>query len=69
MCEGDGDEREENSTCEILKNNKWMIVVFWPFDPAQNTIQDDTPEGSDTFQWQLGEEIAWVEIGWWNGTS
>ena len=32
-------------------------------------IQGDAPEGSDTFQWQLGEEIAWAEIGWWNGTS
>ncbi len=28
------------------------------FDPAQNAIQGDAPEGSDTFQWQLGEEIA-----------
>ena len=33
------------------------------FDPAQNAIQGDAPEGSDTFQWQLGEEIVWVEIG------
>ena len=33
------------------------------FDPAQNAIQGDAPEGSDTFQWQLGEEIAWAEIG------
>ena len=32
-------------------------------------FQGDAPEGSDTFQWQLGEEIAWAEIGWWNGTS
>ena len=32
------------------------------FDPAQNAIQGDAPEGSDTFQWQLGEEIAWAEI-------
>ena len=32
-------------------------------DPAQNAIQGDAPEGSDTFQWQLGEEIAWAEIG------
>ena len=49
MCEGDGDEREENSTCGILKNNKWMIVMFWPFDPAKNAIQGDAPEGSDIF--------------------
>ena len=34
------------------------VVVFWPFDPAQNAIQGDAPEGSDTFQWQLWEEIA-----------
>ena len=33
------------------------------FDPAKNAIQGDAPEGSDTFQWQLGEEIAWAEIG------
>ena len=32
------------------------------FDPAQNAIQGDAPEGSDIFQWQLGEEIAWAEI-------
>ena len=39
------------------------------FDPAQNAIQGDAPEGIDTFQWQLGEEIAWAEIGKQNGTS
>ena len=33
------------------------------FDPAQNAIQGDAPEGSDTFKWQFGEEIAWAEIG------
>ena len=42
-------------------------VMFWPFDPAKNAIQGDAQEGSDTFWWQLWEEIAWVEIGWWNG--
>ena len=45
-----------------------VIVMFWPFDLAKNSIQGDVPEGSDTLQWQLGEEIAWAEIGWWNGT-
>ena len=35
MCESGGDVREENSTCGILKNNLRMIVMFWPFDPAQ----------------------------------
>ena len=39
------------------------------FDPAQDSIQGDAPEGSDTFQWQLGEEIACTEIGYQNGTS
>ena len=43
-------------------------VMFWPFDPAKNAIQGDAPERSDTFYWQLWEEIAWVEIGWWNRT-
>ena len=44
----------------------WDILtesLILTFDPAQNTIQGDAPEGSDTFKWQLGEEIAWVEIG------
>ena len=39
------------------------------FDQAQKMLfQGDAPEGSDTFQWQPGEEIAWAEIGSWNGT-
>ena len=42
------------SSCRILT-----------FDPTQNAIQGDVPGGSDTFQWQLGEEISWAE----NGTS
>ena len=41
--------------------------MFWPFDPAKNAIQGDALEGSDTFWWQLREEIAWAEIGWWMG--
>ena len=29
------------------------------FDPAQKMLfQGDAPEGSDTFLWQLGEEIG-----------
>ena len=49
-------EKKKNmSTCTYVK--------FWPFDPDKNAIRGDAPEGSDTFQWQLGEEIAWVEIG------
>ena len=30
------------------------------FDLGKNAIQSDAPEGSDTFQWQLWEEIAQV---------
>ena len=30
------------------------------FDPAKNAIQSNAQEGSDTFQWQLWEEIAQV---------
>ena len=36
------------------KSNCYILT----FDPAQNAIQGDASEGSDTFQWQLGEEIA-----------
>ena len=43
-----------------LAGSKCCILIF---DPAQNAIQGDAPEGRDTFQWQLGEEIAWAEIG------
>ena len=39
------------------------VCCILTFDTAQNAIQGDAPEGSDTFQWQLGEEIAWAEIG------
>ena len=35
MCEVDGDEREENSTCGILKNNLRMNIFILTFDPAQ----------------------------------
>ena len=38
MCEVDGDEREENSTRGILKNNKGMNVIFWPSTRPKNTI-------------------------------
>ena len=30
----------------------WVCYIL-TFDPAQNAIQGDAPEGSDTFQWQL----------------
>ena len=39
------------------------LCCILAFNSAQNAIQGDAPEGSDTFQWQLGEEIAWAEIG------
>ncbi len=44
-------------------------MLYFDLRPEQNAIQGDAPEGSDTFQWQLGEEIAWVETGKQNGTS
>ena len=51
MCEVDGDEREENSTCGILKNNLRMNVIFWPLAPGLKMLfQGNTLEGSDTFQ-------------------
>ena len=34
------------------------VCYILTFDLAQNAIQGDAPEGSDTFQWQLGEEIV-----------
>ena len=34
MCEVDEDEREENSTNGILKNNLRINVIFWPLAPA-----------------------------------
>ena len=38
-------------------------LLCFDLRPGPNAIQGDAPEGSDTFQWQLGEEIAWAEIG------
>ena len=40
-----------------------IVLLYFDLRPEQNAIQGDAPEGSDTFQWQLGEEIAWAEIG------
>ena len=37
-----------------------LYCYILAFDPAKNDIQSDAPEGSDTFQWQLWEEIAQV---------
>ena len=55
MCEVDGDEREENSTCGILKNNQRMNVIFWPSPGPKMLFQGDAPEWSDTFQWPVIE--------------
>ena len=43
--------------------NRTYFCYILTFDLAQNAIQGDALERSDTFQWQLGEEIAWAEIG------
>ena len=48
-------------------DNIQSICCILAFDPAKNAIQSDAPEGSDTFWWQLWEEIEWAEIGWRNG--
>ena len=39
-------------------------MLYFDLRPEQNAIQGDALEGSDTFQWQLCEEIAGAEIGW-----
>ena len=46
-----------------------LMLCFDLLTQPNMLFQGDAPEGSDTFQWQLGEEIAWAEIGWWNGMS
>ena len=48
---------------------KWPCVICWPSTRQKMPFQGDAPEGGDTFWWQLWGEIAWAEIGWWNGTS
>ena len=52
----------QSDNCNAITTNRRLCCIL-AFDPAQNAIQGDAPEGSDTFQWQLGEEIAWAEIG------
>ena len=46
-----------------LHTHTYMYMLYFDLRPEQNAIQGDAPEGSDTFQWQLGKEIAWAEIG------
>ena len=36
--------------------------MSWPFDPAKNAIQGDALEGSDTFWWQLWEELTLIYL-------
>ena len=62
-------ELDKDAVCcseEILEA---AIVVFWLSTQPKMPFQGDAPEGGDTFWWQLWEEIAWAEIGWWNGTK
>ena len=33
-------------------------VMLWPFDPAQNAIQGDAPEGSDTMAVMWGNRVG-----------
>ena len=67
---------------KIKMNNKWnvdflqntscvekVLLYFDLLTRPKMPFQGDAPEGGDTFWWQLWEEIAWAEIGWWNGTS
>ena len=35
-----------------------IVVVYWPSTRPNMPFQSDAPEGSDTFWWQLWEEIA-----------
>ena len=63
------DSPEQHSSGFEVSGFLSVSLLYFDLRPKQNAIQGDAPEGSDTFQWQLCEEIAWAEIGWWNGTS
>ena len=54
---------------EQLKCIAAGVLCFDLLTRPKMPFQGDAPEGGDTFEWQLWEEIAWAEIGWWNGTS
>ena len=47
----------------LFNRSDYLKLLYFDLRPEQNAIQGDAPEGSDTFQWQLGEEIGWAEIG------
>ena len=53
---------EQSSECNSALSYT-SAVLYFDVRPEQNAIQGDAPEGSDTFQWQLCEEIAWAKIG------
>ena len=36
----------------------YACVVYWPSTRPNMPLQSDSPEGGDTFRWQLWEEIA-----------
>ena len=56
-------------TASFLKSPGLFSVLYFDLlTRPKMPFQGDLPEGGDTFQWQLWEEIAWAEIGWWNGT-
>ena len=44
--------------CSTVRH--WCCLLT--FDPANMPFQNDVPEGSDTFRWQLWEEIAQVDL-------
>ena len=39
-----------------------ISVVFWPSTQPNMIFQSDAPEGSDTFRWQLWEEIVQADL-------
>ena len=49
-----------NCKMDDINNNNNCIgyVVYWPSIRPNMPFQSDAPEGSDTFRWQLWEEIA-----------
>ena len=52
-----------SSFIQIFKKTQKTSVIFWPSTRPKMAFQGDAPELGDTSEWQLGEEIAWAEIG------